>query len=190
VLLDAGEPLGVVTAIASGIRYLVRVKGEAGHAGTVPMARRHDALAAAAEMVLAVEKQCAAIESAVGTVGILEVKDGTGNVIPGEVEFTVDVRAPDDDRRHEAEEAVLRQLERIAKRREVAVEPIRGPHDVAGVPCTPWLQERLAESITRCVGHKAPRLSSGAGHDAMMLAQITDVGMMFVRCGAGGVSHN
>ena len=61
---------------------------------------------------------------------------------------------------------------------------------MAGVPCTPWPQERLAESITRCVGHKAPRLSSGAGHDAMMLAQITDVGMMFVRCGAGGVSHN
>jgi allantoate deiminase len=190
VLLDAGEALGVVTAIASGIRYLVRVKGEAGHAGTVPMARRRDALAAAAEMVLAVEKQCASIDSAVGTVGILRVKDGTGNVIPGEVEFTVDVRAPDDARRHEAEEAVLRQLERIAKRRAVTVEPIRGPHDVAGVPCTSWLQDRLAQSIARCVGHEALRLPSGAGHDAMMLAQVTEVAMMFVRCGAGGVSHN
>jgi hydantoinase/carbamoylase family amidase len=190
VLLDAGEPLGVVTAIASGIRYLVRVKGEAGHAGTVPMARRKDALAAAAEMVLAVEKQCASIEAAVGTVGILKVRDGTGNVIPGEVEFTLDVRAPDDERRHLAEESVLRHLERIAKRRGVTVEPIRGPHDVAGVPCTPWIQDRLAQSIARCVGHEAPRLPSGAGHDAMMLAQVTDVGMMFVRCGAGGVSHN
>jgi len=190
VLLDAGEALGVVTAIASGIRYLVRVKGEAGHAGTVPMARRRDALAAAAEMVLAVEKQCAAVDSAVGTVGILKVKDGTGNVIPGEVEFTVDIRAPDDARRHEAEDAVVKQLERVAKRRGVDMEVVRGPHDVAGVPCAPWLQERLAESISRCVGHEAPRLPSGAGHDAMMLANVTDVAMMFVRCGAGGVSHN
>ena len=190
VLLDAGKALGVVTSIASGIRYLVRVRGEAGHAGTVPMSRRRDALAAAAEMVLAVEAQCAAIDSAVGTVGMLKVKDGTGNVIPGEVEFTVDVRAPDDARRHRAEAAVLKELERIAKRRGVQVEPERGPHDVKGVPCAPWLQDRLAASIERCVGSKALRLPSGAGHDAMILAQVTDVGMLFVRCGAGGVSHN
>jgi allantoate deiminase len=76
VLLDAKHALGVVTSIASGIRYLVRVRGEAGHAGTVPMARRRDALAATAEMVLAVESQCAAIDSAVGTVGLLKVRDG------------------------------------------------------------------------------------------------------------------
>ena len=190
VLLDANHALGVVTSIASGIRYLVRVRGEAGHAGTVPMSRRRDALAAVAEMVLAVESQCAAIDSAVGTVGILKVKDGTGNVIPGEVEFTVDVRAPDDARRHQAEGAVLRELERIAKRRGVQVEPERGPHDVKGVPCAAWLQDRLAASIERCVGGKALRLPSGAGHDAMILAEVTDVGMLFVRCGAGGVSHN
>ena len=190
VLLDAGEPLGVVTSIASGIRYLVRVRGEAGHAGTVPMSRRHDALAAAAEMVLAVEKECTTVKSAVGTVGLLKVKDGTGNVIPGEVEFTVDVRAPDDECRHRAESAVLRALELIAKRRGVSVEPVRGPHDVKGVPCASWIQEQLGASIERCVGHKAPRLPSGAGHDAMMLASVVDVGMIFVRCGAGGVSHN
>jgi hydantoinase/carbamoylase family amidase len=190
VLLDAGEPLGVVTSIASGIRYMVRVKGEAGHAGTVPMARRHDALAAAAEMVLAVEKQAGAVEGAVGTVGILRVKDGTGNVIPGEVEFSVDIRAPDDERRRAAEEAALGQLERIAKRRGVSVEATRGSHDVAAVPCADWLQERLAASLERTLGRKARRLPSGAGHDAMMLSQVTDVGMLFVRCGAGGVSHN
>jgi allantoate deiminase/N-carbamoyl-L-amino-acid hydrolase len=190
VLLDAGQPLGVVTSIASGIRYLVHVTGEAGHAGTVPMSRRHDALAAAAEMVLAVEKQCAAVDAAVGTVGILKVKDGTGNVIPGEVDFTVDVRAPDDARRHEAEALVLREIERIAKRRGVSAQPARGPHDVKGVPCAPWLQDRLAQSIERCVGGTALRLPSGAGHDAMILAEVTDVGMLFVRCGAGGVSHN
>jgi len=190
VLLDAGKPLGVVTSIASGIRYLVRVSGEAGHAGTVPMSRRRDALAAASEMVLAVEAQCAAVDSAVGTVGILKVKDGTGNVIPGEVEFTVDVRAPDDARRHAAEASVLREFERIAKRRGVSAEPARGPHDVKGVPCAPWLQDRLAQSIERRTGAAAARLPSGAGHDAMILAEVTDAGMLFVRCGAGGVSHN
>jgi allantoate deiminase len=92
-------------------------------------------------------------------------------VIPGEVEFTVDVRAPDDARRHQAEAAVLRELERIAKRRGVQVEPERGPHDVKGVPCASWLQDRLAASIERSVGGKALRLPSGAGHDAMILAE-------------------
>ena len=190
VLLDAGHALGVVTSIASGVRHLVRVKGEAGHAGTVPMARRRDALAAAAEMVLAVEKLCTAVEAAVGTVGMLKVKDGTGNVIPGEVEFTVDVRAPDDERRHKAQASVMQEIERIAKRRGVTVETASGAHDVKGVPCAPWLQDRLAASVERCVDGKAPRIPSGAGHDAMILAEVTDVGMLFVRCGAGGVSHN
>ena len=190
VLLDEGAPLGVVTTIASGIRYMVGVRGEAGHAGTVPMARRKDALAAAAEMVIAVEKHCARVEGAVGTVGILRVKDATGNVIPGDVEFSIDVRAPDDARRQEAEEAVTRELERIAKRRGVTIDVMRGPHDVNAVPCAVALQDRLAASIERVTGAKARRLPSGAGHDAMVLAEVTSVGMLFVRCGAGGVSHN
>jgi hydantoinase/carbamoylase family amidase len=191
VLLDAGDAVGVVTSVASGIRYMVRVKGEAGHAGTVPMARRHDALAAASEMVLAVEKQCSAVEAAVGTVGILRVKDATGNVIPREVEFSIDVRAPDDERRTAAEEAVVSQVERIAKRRGVTLEITRGAHDVKAVSCAPWVQDRLAASVERHTpGGKAHRLPSGAGHDAMVMAQVTDVGMLFVRCGAGGVSHN
>jgi len=170
---------------------MVSVKGEAGHAGTVPMARRRDALTAAAEMVLAVEKQCTRVEGAVGTVGILRVKDATGNVIPGEVEFSIDVRAPDDERRRKAEEAVVGDLERIAKRRGVTLEIARGPHDVPAVPCADWMQDRLAQSVERCAGvEKARRLPSGAGHDAMVLAEVTPVGMLFVRCGAGGVSHN
>ena len=190
VLLDEGHALGVVTSIASGTRFAVKVKGEAGHAGTVPMARRRDALVAAAEMVVAVEKQCSAVPNAVGTVGTLRVKDGTGNVIPGEVDFTIDVRAPDDEARQAAEAAALAQLERIAKRRGVSLEQSR-THDVPAAPCAPWIQDRLAACIERCVGDgPARRLPSGAGHDAMMLAQVTDIGMLFVRCGAGGVSHN
>jgi hydantoinase/carbamoylase family amidase len=187
VLLNDGHALGVVTHIAGGSRYLIRVKGEAGHAGTVPMALRHDALTAAAEMVLAIERRCSR-GGLVGTVGILKVKDGSGNVIPGDVEFTADIRSGDDATRAKAEADVFAELDGIAQRRGVAVENTR-THEVHAVPCAPWLQEQIGASIESC-GLRAPRLSSGAGHDAMILAEVTDVGMLFVRCGAGGVSHN
>jgi hydantoinase/carbamoylase family amidase len=187
VLLDGGHALGVVTHIAGGSRHLIRVKGASGHAGTVPMAMRHDALAAAAEMVLAVERRCAR-GRLVGTVGILKVRDGTGNVIPGEVEFTADIRSGDDPTRRKAEADVFAEMEAIAQRRGVAIERTQ-THEVHAVPCAPWLQDRIARGIEAC-GLAAPRLSSGAGHDAMILAEATDVGMLFVRCGAGGVSHN
>jgi hydantoinase/carbamoylase family amidase len=188
VLLNAGLALGVVTTIAAGIRHTLRVKGEAGHAGTVPMGMRHDALAAAAEMVLAIEKRCSAGGSLVGTVGILKVKDGSSNVIPGEVEFTADIRAADGETHQVAQREVFAECEAIAKRRGVALEHAR-THEVRAVPCAPWLQEQLAKSIEGC-GIEVKRLPSGAGHDAMILAEVTDVGMLFVRCGAGGVSHN
>ena len=187
VLLGRGAPLGIVTSIAGGSRHRVTVRGAAGHAGTVPMALRHDALAAAAEMVLAVE-ECSVGDGVVGTVGILEVRDGTGNVIPGEVEFTVDIRAPRDELRRGTEDAVFARFEAIARRRGVAVEKAKR-HEVRAVPCAPWLQERLAASV-RKIGCDPVLLPSGAGHDAMILAEMTDVGMLFVRCGAGGVSHN
>jgi hydantoinase/carbamoylase family amidase len=186
VLLGAGRPLGVVTSIASGGRHGVRVQGEAGHAGTVPMTMRHDALAAAAEMVLAVEEEAA--RGGVGTVGMLKVVDGTGNVIPGAVEFTIDLRAPDDATRQRLEQRVIERLGVIAARRGVKVDTERR-HDVKSAPCALWLQLQLAASVER-VGVVPMRLPSGAGHDAMVLADVTDVGMLFVRCGAGGVSHN
>lgn len=188
VLLDAGLALGVVTSIAAGTRHFVRVLGVAGHAGTVPMAMRRDALAAAAEMVLAVEQRCTAGGSLVGTVGMLHVKDGTGNVIPGEVELSVDLRAGEDAARSAAERDVFAAFEAIAARRGVRLER-RRTHGVRAAPCAPWLQEALAASIERC-GLPVRRLASGAGHDAMILGEVTDVGMLFVRCGAGGVSHN
>jgi hydantoinase/carbamoylase family amidase len=188
VLLNGGHALGVVTSIAAGTRHLIRVKGEAGHAGTVPMAVRHDAMTAAAEMVLAIER--GAHSPLVATVGILRVKDGTGNVIPGEVEFTADVRAPDGERLHAGREAMFEACRAIAARRGVAIE-IDKTHEVAAAPCAPRLQDQIAAAIERVIpGRAAPRLASGAGHDAMILAKVTEVGMMFVRCGAGGVSHN
>lgn len=188
VLLNEGLALGVVTTIAGGSRHTAVVSGEAGHAGTVPMPMRRDALPAAAEMALAVEARCGAGGSLVGTVGIFKVKDGTGNVIPGQVEFTVDIRAGDDATRLAAEADVFAQFERIAARRGVRVERSR-THEVHAMPCAAWLQDLLAASV-EAVGVKPRRLPSGAGHDAMILAEVCDVGMLFVRCGAGGVSHN
>ncbi len=186
-LLEAGLALGVVTTIAGGTRHAVRVMGESGHAGTVPMRMRHDALAAAAEMVLAVEARCRA-EGLVGTVGVLEVKEGTGNVIPGEIRFTVDIRSAVDATREAAERDVFARFDAIARERGVLVERTT-THAVRAVPCAKSLQDRLAGSLER-LGLEPRRLPSGAGHDAMILAEVTDVGMLFVRCGAGGVSHN
>ena len=189
VLLDADQPLGVVTSIASGGRFRVRVEGVAGHAGTVPMAGRRDALAAAAEMLLALERRCSSVAGVVGTAGILQVPDGTANVIPGLAEFTADIRAPGDAERRAAEDGVRGAFEAIAARRGVTVAMTR-THEVHAVPCAGWLQEALAQSVERVTAGAAPRLPSGAGHDAMVLAEACDVGMLFVRCGAGGVSHN
>ncbi len=193
VLLGEGRALGVVTSIAAGARHAMKVIGVAGHAGTVPMPMRHDALAAAAEMILAIEGRCSAGGSLVGTVGMLEVKDGTGNVIPGEVRFSVDIRAADAGTLAAAQRDVFAALDAIAARRGVRLEGNR-THDVKPVPCATWLQDRLAAAIEKSgaepAGQPARRLPSGAGHDAMVLAEVTDVGMLFVRCGAGGVSHN
>jgi len=188
VLLEAGAPLGVVTAIAGGTRHRVTVDGVAGHAGTVPMASRRDALAAAAEMVLAVEARARTGGGLVGTVGLLEVRDGTGNVIPGHVEFTVDLRSGDDAVREAAERDVFARCEAIAAKRGVTVA-VRRNHAVRATPCSPRLQALLAGSF-EAVGAPVRRLASGAGHDAMVLAEATEVGMLFVRCGAGGVSHH
>ena len=188
VLLEAGLPLGVVTVIAGGTRHRVTVTGAAGHAGTVPMASRRDALAAAAEMILAVESRARTGGGLVGTVGVLEVREGTGNVIPGHVEFTVDIRSGDDAVRDAAERDVFARFEAIAAKRGVTVATRRN-HAVRATPCSPRMQELLAASVA-AAGVPVRRLASGAGHDAMVMAAATEVGRLFVRCGAGGVSHN
>jgi len=187
VLLDAGLPLGIVTTIAGGNRHQFRVQGEAGHAGTVPMARRRDALAAAAEMVLAIERRCAAGGTLVGTVGMLEVASGSSNVIPGDVAFSLDIRAGDDATRRAAEDDIIAACAAIANRRGVSMAHERRSESRV-VPCTPWVQDQLGEAVS-AAGVEPRRLPSGAGHDAMVLAEIAPIGMLFVRCGAGGVSH-
>ena len=188
VLLDAGLAVGVVTAIAGATRVRVRVAGLSGHAGTVPMSGRRDALAAAAEMVLAVERRCGAGGTLVGTVGQLTVRDGAANVIPGHVEFTLDVRSGNDNVRLEAIAELQRICRHIAARRrcELIWEEY---YAAAAAPCDAGLQTQLARSIE---AHGiAPRsLPSGAGHDAMAMAAIAPIAMLFVRCGNGGISHH
>jgi N-carbamoyl-L-amino-acid hydrolase len=190
VLLNETTPLGVVTSIAGSVRCVVTVSGLAGHAGTVPMHLRRDAAAAAAELVLAVEKHCGGTPGLVGTVGQLQVPSGAMNVIPGRCELSVDIRADRDEVRDTAFAAVVAESERIAARRKVEIQ-WRKVLDVGSVPCAQKMQQLWANSIARVSGNpEVRRLPSGAGHDAMVMAGITEMGMLFVRCGHGGISHH
>ena len=189
VLLEAALPVGVVTHIAGSVRSAVTVEGLSGHAGTVPMTLRRDAAAAAAEMVLAVESRCRREPGLVGTVGKLDVPGGAINVIPGRCEFTIDLRSASDALRDAAAADIGTAMGEIAARRRVEVEQ-RRLLQAASVPCAEALQDAWAASIERITGRPALRLPSGAGHDAMMMASLTEVGMLFVRCGNGGISHH
>jgi allantoate deiminase/N-carbamoyl-L-amino-acid hydrolase len=189
VLLDAGLPVGVVSSIAGSRRSIVTVSGLSGHAGTVPMGRRRDAAAAAAEMVLAVERRCSADEGLAGTVGRLEVPGGAVNVIPGRCEFSIDIRSGKDALRDAAHRDIKAEFARIAERRGVTVQ-VSEVLEAASVACSAALQDAWAASVSRVTANTARRLPSGAGHDAMMMASLTDIGMLFVRCGNGGISHH
>ncbi|CAN5261505.1 hypothetical protein BH11PSE11_BH11PSE11_16120 [soil metagenome] len=188
VLLQNGLPAGIVTSIAGSCRYLIELTGTASHSGTTPMSMRRDAAAAAAEIVLYGEKRCSSIEGLVGTVGQLEVPGGSVNVIPGACRFSLDVRAPDDVTRDAALADILLEIEAICARRQIDYS-MTEIMKANAVPCAPWLMQQLSASSERR-GLPAFSLPSGAGHDAMMLANITDIAMLFTRCGNGGISHN
>jgi allantoate deiminase len=187
VLEAEGRPVGIVTAIAGGARLTVTFNGTAGHAGTVPMARRHDALTAAAEAVLAVESRCRGIDGLVGTVGRIEALPGAVNVIPGEARFTIDLRAADPEVREAAIEDVTVAFREIAVRRGVTVDVERS-YKAKGCACTPRIMDGIETAVV-AEGITPLRLFSGAGHDAMAMVDITDIGMLFVRC-KDGISHN
>jgi allantoate deiminase/N-carbamoyl-L-amino-acid hydrolase len=188
VLLEEGLSVGIVSAIAGSVRSLVTITGTAGHAGTVPMARRHDAAAAAAELVLYVERRCSETPTLVGTVGQLAVPNGAINIIPGRCELSLDIRAADDITRDAAVADIMAEMRCIAERRGVRIES-KEVQRTAAVTCSPHLQAVLAEAATRA-GAKPRYLASGAGHDAMMFDGLTELAMLFVRCGDGGVSHS
>jgi allantoate deiminase len=188
VLEEQNLPVGVVTAIAGATRLSVRLTGMAGHAGTVPMAFRRDALAGGAECIGAIEEFCRTDHGGlVGTVGYIHAAPGATNVIPGQVSFTMDIRAPTDPHRKRAVTDIVRQLEAIAKRRKLTLQ-LNVTHENRTVPCAPWLKAQVAEAIA-AEGFRVFELASGAGHDGMAMIDIADVGMIFVRC-RGGISHH
>ncbi len=188
VLEAEGLPVGIVTAINGASRFAVRLRGMAGHAGTVPMGLRRDALAAAAEMTLAAERIAAASTAGlVATVGRIEAKPGAVNVIPGEVALTLDVRAPEDAVRRDACAAIRREFQEIAARRGVDLT-VETTHDAAAAPCSSGIRRQIEAAVARA-GIRPLSLPSGAGHDAMAFAGVLPMGMLFVRC-KGGISHN
>ena len=166
---------------------MVTLHGMAGHAGTVPMHLRHDALAAAAECVLAVERIARSDAELVGTVGRIEAKPGAINVIPGEVRFSIDFRAPRDELRQHAVQQSISQVQEIAARRRLKCE-IQRLQELGVAACAPWLMAQLERAVA-AEGIRVRRLPSGAGHDGMALKSIADIAMLFVRC-KGGISHN
>jgi len=187
VLEAEGLPVGVVTAINGFSRLRVTLRGEAGHAGTVPMALRRDALAGAAECIVMMERVAKSVPELVGTVGRIEAKPGAINVIPGEVQFTVDVRSPLDSVRQEALADVKSEIARIAAGRKIRAD-IESLQDFGSSACAPWLMRQLERAV-EARGVRVRRLPSGAGHDGMAIKAIADIAMLFVRC-KGGVSHN
>eukprot|EP00899_Mesostigma_viride_P000568 jgi/Mesvir1/10511/Mv15922-RA.1 len=221
VLEAAGVPLGVVSAIAGQTRLAVSVVGEQGHAGTVPMALRRDAGAAAAEMVFAAEQVCrgmgeeGAADGLVCTTGVLALWPGASNVIPGKAEFTLDVRSQNDKRRTKVIADIRKRYEAICGRRGVTCDVVT-KHDAPAVPCDAPLLQQLSQAalagnrLTAARGDGkpaaplpatpagieadsnepvAPVMVSGAGHDGMAMADVTRIGMLFVRC-LGGISHS
>src|SRR4051794_14093115 len=187
VLESEGLPVGVVTAINGFSRLRVTLSGAAGHAGTVPMNLRRDALVAAAECICAVERNAKTDRELVATVGRIEASPGAINVIPGKVVFTVDIRAPKDDLRLACVAAVQGDIWEICRQRKIEVE-IQNLQEFGVTQCAPWLMTQMDRAVAS-EGLKVRRLPSGAGHDGMAIRAIADITMLFVRC-KGGISHN
>ena len=190
VLEQANEPLGVVTAIASQGRYRMHVRGEAGHAGTVPMDVRHDALVAAAEIIGLIEEvgRKGKHASLVATVGEIRAMPGASNVIPGACEMSLDVRAADDETRIDAAAEIRIRARQIGARRGCVVG-IETMHEKPVAMAAPRFRRAMAAAIEEVTGHKAHEMMSGAGHDGQAMVHLTEIGMIFVRCRAG-ISHN
>lgn len=192
-LNEIDQPLGVVTAINGSARFAGEVVGQASHAGTTPMGRRKDAAAAVAELLLYVEQRAAQDASSakgpsVGTVGILQVPAGSVNVVPGRCQFTLDLRAPDDEQRDALVADVQKQLADICHRRGLR-HTLALTMQASAAPSDPAWQARWEAAVSR-VGLPVFKLPSGAGHDAMKLHERMPQAMLFVRGGNAGISHN
>jgi allantoate deiminase len=187
VLEQEDLPVGVVTAINGQSRVRAGFIGKAGHAGTVPMESRRDALCAAAEFVLEVESAAKAQPGSVATVGEISALPGAVNVIPGEADHSLDLRHPEDTARERLRDHLERRAREIAASRGCELRwQLR--QETPAVPADPELSALLERAVEES-GVSVHRLSSGAGHDAAQMAALTSVAMLFVRC-QEGISHN
>jgi allantoate deiminase len=184
-----GQALAAVSSIASARRFQLVVEGEARHAGGTPYDMRRDALLGASEAALAVERICRAEHHIIGTVGQLEAYPGAVNVVPGEARFSLDLRGEFDDARDRVWDALSLELDEIMGRRGLRWRA-RETHAAPAVFCAPLLQDVVRAGIAS-VGalEPTPTLFSRAGHDAMSIGAITDVGMLFLR-NPDGISHH
>ncbi|MCC6105900.1 allantoate amidohydrolase [Acetobacter sp.] len=189
VLESENHAVGAVTAIAAQYRFLISIKGFAGHAGTMPMHLRQDALAAAAEAMVTIESiALQGVGDLVATVGRLDVAPGVPNVVPGDVAFTLDIRSGTESIRDKAAETIRTTLAAIAEKRHVELS-MELQQDLPATPCNPALTNTLSDAIQKITGLSARKLVSGAGHDAMVMAALAPVCMLFIRC-EKGISHN
>jgi allantoate deiminase len=187
VLENEDLPAGVVTGIAGPVWLRFSIEGETGHAGATPMSLRRDALAAAAEIMGLIEAEASGTGTSVGTVGQLSLEPGGINIIPGRVEFSLDLRDIDEEVRDGVETRILEGAKEICRRRGVELE-IETLQRLAPAPCSELVRDAVARACER-VGIRAHALSSGAGHDGMQLTELCPMGMIFVRS-RDGVSHS
>ena len=188
VLGELDIPLGVVTSINAGVRFLCEITGMASHAGTTPMNRRRDAATGAAELALYVERRAAQDGDSVGTVGMLQVPNGSINVVPGRCLFSLDLRAPGDAQRDSLAADVLLELKALCQRRGLG-HAVQETLRAAAAPCASAMQQRWEHAV-QALGVPLHRMPSGAGHDAMKLHEIMPQAMLFVRGENSGISHN
>lgn len=187
-VLEARDiPLAAVSSIVGQRRLQLQFRGEQGHAGTLPMDLRRDALCAAAEFVLAAEAAGREVAGLVATVGQLRVQPGASNVVPGLVELSLDIRHENDAIRDQYARQLVKRAERICTERQLQFV-CQHTQDNLTVACAPRLFQRWLRAL-EIEGYPTFALSSGAGHDAVALSELTDVAMLFVRC-RGGISHN
>jgi len=187
VLEEAGEPACVVSSIAGQSRLVVVLTGRADHAGTTPMPLRRDALAGAAACILAAEELAARNPPLVVTIGKIGVHPGASNSIPQTATFTIDLRHPDDASRKGSLEILKRKFDKIAKDRSLQLDwqPVQ---DNDATPCDAALTASLLDSLAAVTGSSLS-LSSGAGHDGVMVSRICPIAMLFIRC-RDGLSHH
>lgn len=188
VLNELNLPLGIVTSINGSVRYVGEVIGTASHAGTTPMDRRRDAAAAVAELILYAEERAAQDGDSVATVGMLQVPNGSINVVPGACKFSLDMRAPTNAQRDALAQDVLAKLADICERRGLR-HTLEETMRAAAAPSAPTWQARWEAACT-ALGVPLHRMPSGAGHDAMKLHEILPQAMLFVRGENSGISHN